>query len=216
MPDFLRKLFDFIGNYPILLILILGPLLSAVGGLVQRASRKAEEQRQRREKQRSREFGELPVGQEEQPVAYEEPVVYEEEVVVEERPPSPDEIAAEIRRMMEATMGPQAPPPAPPAAAPPPIPAPVSERKAFRPLGGVGDRRLDLHIEPEVGERLAARRGPASGGVGQTALGRLGGRVRRREKRAHMHRDLINTDNLPGAFVTIEVFGPPRALRDWV
>jgi hypothetical protein len=73
-------------------------------------------------------------------------------------------------------------------------------------------RRLDIHVDPHVGESIGKRARVGSGKVGDHALGDLGGRTqsgRSKESRGARY----ELDDLKRAFVLSEILGPPLASR---
>jgi hypothetical protein len=94
------------------------------------------------------------------------------------------------------------------------VPAEIPRRSSDK------QRRLgqvDVHVDPHVGETLQQRRTPASGRVGQTDLGTLGGRSPAQAQAVmRAHRGLVDVHDLKRMLIMREVLGPPLALRpDW-
>ena len=120
-------------------------------------------------------------------------------------------------------------PPARPTAAPPPRRPPIAPRPPAVPQRARRDvamperaptpvepstnrRRLEVHVDPHVGESIGKRARVGSGKVGDHALGDLGGRTqsgRSKESRGARY----ELDDLKRAFVLSEILGPPLASR---
>jgi len=76
--------------------------------------------------------------------------------------------------------------------------------------------KVEVHVDPHVGEALQQRRAPASGRVGQTDLGTLGGRAAQSQAVTRVRRGLVDVHDLKRMLIMREVLGPPLALRpDW-
>jgi len=79
------------------------------------------------------------------------------------------------------------------------------------------ERRITLHVDPHVGERIASRQSPQSGLVGKhepaSAIGSLGGRVGGPARSRRMSQR-FSLDNIPKALVLNEILGKPLALRE--
>ena len=73
-------------------------------------------------------------------------------------------------------------------------------------------RRLDIHVDPHVGESIGKRARVGSGKVGDHALGELGGRAQAPMARA-VRGARYELDDLKRAFVLSEILGPPLASR---
>lgn len=73
-------------------------------------------------------------------------------------------------------------------------------------------RRLDIHVDPHVGESIGKRARVGSGKVGDHALGALGGRTHAAAARA-VGGSRYALDDLKRAFVLSEILGPPLASR---
>lgn len=73
-------------------------------------------------------------------------------------------------------------------------------------------RRLDIHVDPHVGESIGKRARVGSGKVGDHALGELGGRAHAPMARA-VRGARYELDDLKRAFVLSEILGPPLASR---
>ncbi len=126
---------------------------------------------------------------------------------------SPEEIAAEMRRLLGMEPAPRQKP----AAAPPQVPA---AREAFaerppEPLRPATLGRVEVHVDPHVGERMQQRRAPSSGGVARRELGTLGGRTVAARQLGPARKSLVDLSDLKRAVVLREILDAPRALRDW-
>jgi hypothetical protein len=73
-------------------------------------------------------------------------------------------------------------------------------------------RRLDIHVDPHVGESIGKRARVGSGKVGDHTLGELGGRAHAPMARA-VRGARYELDDLKRAFVLSEILGPPLASR---
>jgi hypothetical protein len=130
---------------------------------------------------------------------------------------SPEEIAAEMRRLLGMEPAPRQKP----AAAPPQVPAarpPAREAFAERPpepLRPATLGRVEVHVDPHVGERMQQRRAPSSGGVARRELGTLGGRNVGARQLGPARKSLVDLSDLKRAVVLREILDAPRALRDW-
>lgn len=136
---------------------------------------------------------------------------------------TPEEVAAEMRRLLGMDPAPARPVPAAPK---PPAVAPVS-RRIVREENREGDRgsepmrvsqlgKVATHVDPHVGEGVQRRAAPMSGGVAAHELGTLGGRSHAATvSRAQTARRLLDLSDLSRAFVLREVLDAPRALRGW-
>lgn len=230
MPDFIRWLL----NEPIVLLILIGWIFSMIGGVVQRAARKAQQERAREQGSGSR-----PRQATTGPAR---------------RGPDPEEIAREIRR----AMGLEREQPKP---RPRPAPQTTRAEAAGRGIGGAaGPRRVDYDELPRpepvsFDERSRTRRAVSDEARGrrslrdemavrdiemaareqkQTVLGSLAqrdahlgegvlgrkptGRMRgakpeARRRPAHHARGLLNLARPASAIVAMEVLGPPIALR---
>lgn len=123
--------------------------------------------------------------------------------------PTAEEIAADMRRILRME----------PTPAPKPAPRPVPRREVVLPekppeplrpksLGG-----FTVHGEPHVGDRIQQRKAPASGAVGKSALGDLGGRTIARSGRVRRSSHLVDLTNLQRAIVLREILDRPIGLR---
>jgi hypothetical protein len=120
-----------------------------------------------------------------------------------------EEVAAEMRRILGME-------PAPPRTAPPPPPRREarSPEKPPQPLQPRTLGQLAVHVDPHVGEKIRGLKAPASGAVGRSELGQLGGRGRERQRRAFRHgASVVDLDHLTRAIVMREILDPPLALR---
>jgi hypothetical protein len=189
------RLIEFLLNNPLIALLVIGWLLSAVGQAVAKGRRAA-------------------AGAPRQGGAPPRPARAPQQR-------SPEEIAAEMRRILGMD-----PRPAPPAPARPPAPAarPPAPRlqHADEPRLGdapvaVGSRPigdLAVKVDPHVGETIRQRRAPATGSVGAVALGDLGGRQRTGRVIERRGSSLVDLQDLPRAIVLREILDRPLALRD--
>ena len=73
-------------------------------------------------------------------------------------------------------------------------------------------RRLEVHVDPHVGESIGKRARVGTGKVGDHALGELGGRVHGTGPQA-VRGARYELDDLKRAFVLSEILGPPLASR---
>ncbi|MFN3240577.1 MAG: hypothetical protein ACE37K_03595 [Planctomycetota bacterium] len=123
---------------------------------------------------------------------------------------SPDEIAREMRRILGLD-----PEPAPPAPRPAPTPPPI-EKPPEPVRTSTGSRRLDIHVDPHVGESIRDRHmqetrvGKPSAGRG--AIGNLGGRVQQRRKAVGLG-SRYSLEDLRQAIVINEILSPPVSVR---
>ncbi len=202
----MQDLFDIIRNNPLLSLLAAGWVLSMIGGAITRAARKSGGQR--RQVQRTRpQLGPGPT-----PPELRRP---------DPSQPSAEDIAAEIRRVMGMEEAPRPMVLRETSVAPPPTDVPARAPEAHLEHLGEGVGGLRSRIDPHVGEGVAHRHAPTSGGVGARVLGSLGGRVKppaetgpgagpptRRVKR-------FDLSDPAAVLVTLEILGKPRALRDF-
>lgn len=135
---------------------------------------------------------------------------------------SAEEVAKEMRRILgldreEEPEQPSAPPPRRP-------PEEVARRDVVTPerpptpvMPTTQERKIKVHVDPHVGDRIAGRQSPQSGLVGKkepsSALGSLGGRVGGPTHRRRMSQR-FSLDNIPKALVLNEILGKPLALRE--
>lgn len=141
---------------------------------------------------------------------------------------SPEEVAAEMRRLLGMDRPPAAQPqpqpqPRPQLARPQPKPQPVVQRRE----ASEGDRgtqpmrpsqigKVTTHVDPHVGEGVQRRAAPTSGGVAAHELGTLGGRSHVAGRRgAQSARGLVDLSDMSRAIVLREILDEPRALRPW-
>jgi hypothetical protein len=133
---------------------------------------------------------------------------------------SPEEVAAEMRRLLGMDRSPAAQP----APVPRPVVAPALKKPARReakegdrepePLRASSMSKFGTHVDPHVGESMQRRSSVMSGGVASHELGTLGGR--RGAAAAHASqraRGLVDLSDLSRAFVLREILDQPRALR---
>jgi hypothetical protein len=128
--------------------------------------------------------------------------------------PSAEDIAAEMRRIlgMEPSPGPASPRPS---AEPAPVPRrpPVAPERPPTPVVPTTQaRRLEIHVDPHVGEDIGRREVRPIAARTAPGLGALGGRApaaQRRRDAAHR----FPLDDLRSALVLSEILGPPLALR---
>lgn len=99
---------------------------------------------------------------------------------------------------------------------PRPRPAPndvVTPEKPPTPVAPTTSRRrLEVHVDPHVGESIGKRARVGSGKVGEHVLGGLGGRAPEQVQRA-VRGARYELDDLKRAFVLSEILGPPLASR---
>lgn len=202
LPDLIGRLL----REPLVWLLLVSWVLGGLGKIVQ-AKKKRDEIANRRRDAKG-DFGARPE-------------------IAEPQPPrrrTPEEVAAEMRRVlgMEPSPSPNSPKPSQQAR---PMPQPRAEfagREAAE-----GDRgpqpmrvsqlgRVDIHVDPHVGENVQRRAAPTSGGVASHELGTLGGRQHQRAAAASQRaRGLVDLSDLSRAFVLREILDEPRALRGW-
>ncbi|MBM4062269.1 MAG: hypothetical protein FJ265_14405 [Planctomycetes bacterium] len=131
-----------------------------------------------------------------------------------------DEIAREMRRIL-GVEDPEDAAPARPAPKPAPKPVPKPARREVvapeRPPApvqpGAQLGKLTVQVAPHVGEAVQRRQAPASGKVGQEALGTLGGRTAAGPHRRRRGARLVDLSSLKRAFVVSEILGRPLGLR---
>lgn len=207
LPDLLGRLL----REPLVLLLLVSWVLGGLGKIVQ-AKKKRDEVAGRRGRS-SDDVGAEPGADGRQP-----------------RRRTPEEVAAEMRRVLGMD-----PAPSPRPAQPAPQAKP-QQRPQLRPQqrpefagreAAEGDRvpqpmrvsqlgRVDIHVDPHVGENVQRRAAPTSGGVASHELGTLGGRQHRRAAAtAQRARGLVDLSDLSRAFVLREILDEPRALRGW-
>ncbi len=202
MRDLIRFLFD----NPIVLVLLVTWLLGLVGKVVQTASQKAKRAAQ--------------------PGAGGPPPVPPQA----QRKVSAEEALAEMRRILgeqqKAQQRPQPTPPPVPRAEPlrqtlrpqpqrrPVAPPSRSAERPPQPVRPSSLGRMGTRVDPHVGEGVQRRQTPASGAVGHSDLGGLGGRTAQHSAVRQRRRGLLDLSDLKRAVVLREVLGPPVALRE--
>lgn len=208
LPDLLGRLL----REPLVLLLLVSWVLGGLGKILQAKKKRDEVARRRREA-----HGDLGSQPE----------------IEESRQPrrrTPEEVAAEMRRVLGMDPAPAARP-AQPAPRQKPQPKPLVKPQQRLEFAGreaaEGDRgpqpmrvsqlgRVDIHVDPHVGENVQRRAAPTSGGVASHELGTLGGRQHRRAAAtAQRARGLVDLSDLSRAFVLREILDEPRALRGW-
>ena len=199
-----------IEEYPFLLLLVGFWVLSMVGGAITKAARKAKQQ-QRGQQQR---------GQQRRPLSPQPGQAQTRELRAPSRParPTAEEVAAEIRRVMGMEEAPR--PVVQEPIQPPPQPPPHVE-SLHTPEAGfehfaeeVGG--LQPNVDPHVGEEVSQRHVPSSRVTPRRELGTLGGRVHRAKPKTFRERmRRFNLDDPAAVMVTLEILGPPRALREY-
>ena len=199
----MQQLINLFSEYPILVILLVGWLLSMVGGAITRGVRRAEEQRRKAQRTQRRAD---PV--QTSPVELRPP---------QRTQPSAEDIAAEIRRVMGMEEAPRPTALRETVATPPPADVPTRAPDAHLEHLGEGVGGLRSQIDSHVGEGLSHRLAPTSGRVGSRVLGSLGGRVQAPRETGPPTRRVKRFDlSDPAAvLVTLEILGKPRALRDF-
>jgi hypothetical protein len=199
----MRRLIEWLLANPLIAMIVLIWLVGAIGRAVSKTA--GTPGRPRRGPGAPPAGGDLPTGME-------PPVVQPAERRTQE------EVAAEMRRILG--MEPARPPtparvqtPVPPRV--PPLRRDVahSERPP-QPLQPRSLGQFAVQVDPHVGERIRARQAPATGAVGRSELGQLGGRQGRTRRRiARGGTGLIDLQNLPRAIVMREILDRPLALR---
>jgi len=202
----MRGLFDFLLQNPILIFILLAWVAGMVGNVMKaaRKTRERVEQQRRMPTARPSQAAPPPVQAAGRPMAPGRPA--------QAGQPSSDDIAAEMRRIlgMEPTARPARP------VARPTQPAPLRRlAEAERPPTPVQptaqQRKLELHIDPHVGERIGKGEKKRSR-IEASVMGTLGGRVQR-QVRVREAADRFPRTNLRQALVLSEILGPPLALR---
>jgi hypothetical protein len=137
---------------------------------------------------------------------------------------SSEEVAREMRRILGLDREEAREEETEPPSKPPPRPVEevarrevvIAERPPTPVVPTTQQRRITLHVDPHVGDRIAARQSPQSGRVGKheagSTLGSLGGRVSGPARASRMSQR-YSLDNLPKALVLNEILGKPLALR---
>jgi hypothetical protein len=220
----MRDLINFVLSNPILLVVVLAWVAGMVGNVIkstQRARQRAEQQRSMPRADRtpaappkappsgSRSADEIAaemrriLGME--PEQVQRPAARRPAAPLRQVPAQPSRPGAQPSRPApQSSRAPSAPPQSPPARQYLERP-PASARPATQ------DRRLEVHVDPHVGESLQ-RRHITPGTAGSRGLGTLGGRNAIR-KRSESVVQRYSLDDLKTAFVLSEILGPPRALR---
>jgi hypothetical protein len=183
----LDKLIELLFREPLLLILLLGWIVGGLGKLMQQKKKGA--------------------------AAAGRPKARPVQRPVAPQARTPEQVAAEMRRLLGMEPAPRQKP----AAAPPQVPA---AREAFaerppEPLRPATLGRVEVHVDPHVGERMQQRRAPSSGGVARRELGTLGGRTVAARQLGPARKSLVDLSDLKRAVVLREILDAPRALRDW-
>ena len=201
-------IFRLLQEQPFLALLLLGWLLSAVAGAVKKAGKRAEAARK----------GQTPPSAAQprsaeppwpQPQARPQPPPRPQR-----RQPSSEEVAAEMRRIlgMEAPPAQRRKAPAPP---PPVVQTPQVRRPVLTPPTITAAPLSKLsELEKHLGASIESRQLSASGSIGATQLGSLGGRASERQTQRRAAAGLVSLDDLPRLLVMAEVLGKPLALRD--
>lgn len=138
---------------------------------------------------------------------------------------SPEEVAAEMRRLlgMDRPAAGTPPPQTRPQPIRPVTPPPVPQRReategdrGTQPMRPSQIGKVTTHVDPHVGEGVQRRAAPMSGGVAAHELGTLGGRSHLAgRRRAQSARGLVDLSDLSRAIVLREILDAPRALRPW-
>lgn len=225
----MRRLLEFLLQNPILLLVIGAWIFGMIGNIL-KAAKKAREKAERSsrapEPRRAAPAPAPATRSRPQPAAAESGNVR-----------SAEEIAREMRRILgeDPARGDRAPAEAsrgdvgvdydepPVAATPPPLPERIRRRNVPEPeraptpvVPTTSARRLQIHVDPHVGESIQHRATVSSGRVGDRAagaeLGSLGGRTHERHRqRAKAGRYALV--DLKRIIVLNEILGPPLALR---
>ena len=213
----MQRLLEFLFQNPILLFILIAWVAGVVGNAV-KATKRARE--------RAEQMRRMPSA-EPRPAA--QPVATERQAS-----PSAEEVAAEMRRILGMEPVPEARRPREPQRRPRPVvepdvgtaPPPArpgrrdvveQERPPAEVVPTTQNRKLDIHVDPHVGDRIQNRRVVGGGRIGLrekgSQFGTLGGRVhevhRQRQKAVR-----FALDDLTKAFVMSEILGPPLAMRD--
>lgn len=190
MQQFLRILFD----NPILILILVGWLFSALAGAASKAAKRQAQPRRRpefdavREKQRQADQARAPSG--------------------ESRPRTPDDIARELREMLGLEPGPTRP--SQPAAEQPVRPQPVE-----RDLGDAATIEVPTVPVGELRKELARKRAKkeALSQVGKQHVGGLLDHHIAAPSRGGTRRLAFDRRHAVAAIIGMEVLGSPRALR---
>ncbi len=140
-------------------------------------------------------------------------------------PRTAEEVAAEIRRALGLDPTPSAPPA--PRPQPKPEPRPVVRRDVVTPerpptpvVPTTQARRLQMHVDPHVGEAIGKgssigrRSSLRSAGATHRAMGQLGGGRQHAQDQEVARRSRFALGDLGRALVLNEILGPPLALRE--
>jgi hypothetical protein len=235
-----EKLIAFLMREPLILVVVGAWLVGMLGGIVKAVKQARARAERARQLPRESEASTLPplAQQRPEPLASPSPSPSPAPVATPPAERSPEALAREMRRILgieeppaEATRGNRAEPPEPASAggplaeaAPPSLPsATVRKRNAVEPerapvpvVPTTNRRRLDIHVDPHVGEGIERRTAPQSGRVGSHAagseLGSLGGRSPA-QSRQRTTRSRFPLTDLKRILVLNEILGPPLALR---
>jgi hypothetical protein len=196
----MNRLLDFLFANPLIAIIVLGWLLGAIGKMMKSTAEQA---------QRSRRNGPTE-GSAPAPKPIARPA---------KARPSPEEIAAEMRRVLGLDDPKEAQRPV--AASPRPAEpvrresvAPAGVEPPPKPLPSVSLAHLQTRVDPHVGERMQGRRGPSSGSVGRSVLGTLGGRSGNRQVESlRTSSRLVDLRDMAKALVLKEILDEPVGLR---
>lgn len=189
MQQFLRILFD----NPILILILVGWLFSALAGAASKAAKRQAQPRRRpefdavRDKQRQADQARVPSG--------------------ESRPRTPDDIARELREMLGLEPGPTRPPPS--------VREPAARTEPQRDLGDAST--IDVPTVPvgELRKELARKRAKqkALSQVGKQHVGGLLEHHIAAPSRGGQRRLAFDRAHAVAAIIGMEVLGSPRALR---
>ncbi len=180
----MRRLYELLLQNPILIFIVLAWVAGMVGNVVKSARKSRERAEQQR---RMPQAGRPPVSSTVQPGAPAPPRATRTAPLAKPpmKPPAPK---PKLRRLVE------------PERAPTPV-QPTTQQ-----------RRLELHIDPHVGEQIGKHEVTSQPRAEAEAIGSLGGRVQRRH-RAQRVAERYPRTNLRQALVLSEILGPPSALR---
>lgn len=227
----MRQLIDFLFQNPLILILVgtwvLGLIGKALTGAGQRAAKTAQELREQQRRRMQQQVEEQK--QEAAEVAKVEPQPRQRRLTQEEA-------MAEMRRILQGE---------PRSGDATPVAAQAREsqeeqrqqkrhreavaaeeqrqkkREVFAAEGSrTADRKMgqvEIHVDSHIGEAMQQRRTPASGQVGHSAMGGLGGRTLAHAAAiSREQRGPVDLQDIKRLLIMREVLGPPLALRqDW-